>query len=80
MMTLGKVKRTTIGQLAHLSGPGGSDSGLGCLLRLGVKVGRLPSPARPRFLYREVEGLVPWDLGVDRCGVSASRCPRHSQL
>lgn len=41
-MTLGKVKRTTLGQLAYLSGPGGSDSGLGCLLRLGVKVGRLP--------------------------------------
>lgn len=38
-MTLGKVKRITLGQLAHLSGPGGSDSGLGCLFELGVKVG-----------------------------------------
>lgn len=58
-MTLGKVKRTTLGQLAYLSGPGGSDSGLGCLLRLGVKVGRLPPPARPGFLYWEVKGLAP---------------------
>lgn len=40
-VTLGKVKRITLGQLAHLSGPGGSDSGLGCLLMLGVKVGHL---------------------------------------
>lgn len=76
-MTLGKVKRTTLGQLASLSGPGGSDSGLGCLLRLGVKVGRLPTPARPGFFYWEVKGLAPWDLGEDRCVMSAFRSPGH---
>lgn len=50
-VTLGKVKRITLGQLAHLSGPGGSDSGLGCLLKLRVKVGHLrPLPGLDCFM------------------------------
>lgn len=52
-MMLGKVKRTTLGQLAYLSGPGGSDSGVGCLLGLGMKVGRPSPPARPGFFHWE---------------------------
>lgn len=76
-MTLDKVNRTTLGQLALRAWPGGSDSGLGCLLRLGVKLGHLPRPARPGFLYWEVKGLAPWGLGEDRCGISAFQSPSH---